>query len=85
MRKAERLTMLARSSEISWRASRIQCTGNGPIRRRGLSLFFRVCGIKSFARGVDRTGGATVAVDTRCLDDVDVARLNVTAFDGKSR
>jgi len=48
-------------------------------------LFCRVCGIKSFARGIDRTGGATVAVNTRCLDGVDVARLNVTAFDGKSR
>ena len=48
-------------------------------------LFCRVCGIKSFARGVGRDGGATVAVNTRCLDGVDIARLNVTPFDGKSR
>ena len=48
-------------------------------------LFCRICGIKSFARGTDRTGGATVAVNTRCLDGVDIARLNMTAFDGKSR
>ena len=47
--------------------------------------FCRVCGIKSFARGVARDGSATVAINTRCLDDIDLARLNVTPFDGKSR
>jgi hypothetical protein len=46
-------------------------------------LFCRVCGIKSFARGTGRDGGATVAVNARCLDDVDIARLNVTPYDGK--
>jgi hypothetical protein len=44
-----------------------------------------VCGIKSFARGIARDGSATVAINTRCLDDIDLARLNVTPFDGKSR
>ena len=48
-------------------------------------LFCRVCGIKSFARGVGRDGTPTVAVNTRCLDGIDVARLNITPFDGKSR
>ena len=48
-------------------------------------LFCSVCGIKSFARGVGRDGGPTVAINTRCLDGVDVSRLNVTLFDGKNR
>jgi len=48
-------------------------------------LFCRVCGIKSFARGVGRDGKKTVAVNTRCLDGVDVSKLNVVPFDGKSR
>ncbi len=48
-------------------------------------LFCRVCGIKSFARGTGRDGGATVAVNTRCLDDAELGALNVTQFDGKSR
>jgi hypothetical protein len=48
-------------------------------------LFCRVCGIKSFARGVSRDGSPTVALNARCLDDVDVTKLNVTAFDGKNR
>lgn len=48
-------------------------------------LFCRVCGIKSFARGVGKGGVATVAINTRCLDDIDITRLAVTPFDGKSR
>ena len=47
-------------------------------------LFCGVCGIKSFARGVGKGGVATVAINTRCLDGVDPARLNVMPFDGKS-
>jgi hypothetical protein len=48
-------------------------------------LFCRVCGIKSFARGTSPDGSPTVAINTRCLDDVDLATLNVKPFDGKSR
>src|ERR1051325_4520823 len=48
-------------------------------------LFCRVCGIKSFARGVGKGGVATVAINTRCLDDIDITRLAVTPFDAKSR
>ena len=47
-------------------------------------LFCRVCGIKAFARGVGRDGGPTVAINTRCLDGVDVSRLNVMPYDGKN-
>jgi len=47
-------------------------------------LFCSVCGIKSFARGVRRDGTPTVAINTRCLDGIDIARLNVTTFDGKT-
>ena len=47
-------------------------------------LFCSICGIKSFARGVGRDGGATVAINTRCLDGIDVSRLNVMPYDGKN-
>ena len=47
-------------------------------------LFCKVCGVKSFARGVGKDGSPTVAVNTRCLDDVDVAALKVKTVDGKS-
>ena len=46
--------------------------------------FCSVCGIKSFARGTGRDG-PTVAINTRCLDDVDLTKLKITPFDGKSR
>ena len=47
-------------------------------------LFCRVCGGRSFARG-QGPAGPMVAINTRCLDDVDATTLNVQHFDGKSR
>lgn len=48
-------------------------------------VFCRVCGIKSFARGTGADGSEMVAINARCLSDVDLKALNVTEFDGKSR
>lgn len=48
-------------------------------------LFCRTCGIKSFARGVGPDGAEMVAVNVRCLDDVELDTLKVNPFDGKSR
>ena len=48
-------------------------------------LFCKVCGIKSFARGQDKTGGEQVAINARCLDGVDIQTLKLMQFDGKSR
>ena len=47
-------------------------------------LFCGVCGIKSFARG-EGPKGPMAAINTRCLDGVNLDELNVTKFDGKSR
>ena len=46
-------------------------------------LFCKVCGVKSFARGVAKDGSEMIAVNTRCLDDVDLAALKVKNYDGK--
>jgi hypothetical protein len=46
-------------------------------------LFCKVCGTKSFARGTGRDGAANVAINARCLDDVDVSTLTVKKYDGK--
>jgi hypothetical protein len=48
-------------------------------------LFCRVCGIKSFARGKAPDGSATVAINARCLDDVDPGSLTIQPWDGKSK
>lgn len=47
-------------------------------------LFCKTCGIKSFARGKNRDGSDMVAINVRCLDDVDVVQVKTQAFDGKS-
>jgi hypothetical protein len=45
--------------------------------------FCRACGIKSFARGVGPKG-PMVAINARCLEGVDLEKLNIQRFDGKS-
>ncbi|HVP62988.1 MAG TPA: GFA family protein [Myxococcaceae bacterium] len=54
-------------------------------RRHIHHLFCRTCGIKSFARGTDRDGQETIAVNVRCLDGFEAAQFRVTEFDGRSR
>ncbi|HET6284843.1 MAG TPA: GFA family protein [Polyangia bacterium] len=54
-------------------------------KKRIHHLFCKSCGIKAFARGNNADGSAMVAINTRCLDDVDLEQLNIKKFDGKHR
>jgi hypothetical protein len=47
-------------------------------------LFCSSCGIRSFAGGTGPDGSEMRAINVRCLDDVDVAALTLTPFNGKS-
>lgn len=47
-------------------------------------LFCGTCGVESFARGKAKDGSDVIALNVRCLDDVDIAVLSPTPFDGKS-
>ena len=47
-------------------------------------LFCQSCGVGSFSRGLAPNGEETFAINVSCLDDVDVAKLKLTPFDGKS-
>ena len=47
-------------------------------------LFCATCGIQSFARGAMPDGTPTVAVNVRCLDNIDPATLSPQAVDGRS-
>lgn len=47
-------------------------------------LFCKTCGIKSFARG-DGPKGPMIAINVRCLDDVDVFAQPRKQFAGKDR
>jgi hypothetical protein len=46
--------------------------------------FCRECGVETFGRGKHPEGFDMVALNVRCLDDIDLARLNPVPFDGKS-
>jgi len=47
-------------------------------------LFCKSCGIGAFSRGLAPNGEETFAINVNCLDDIDVAKLKPTPFDGKS-
>jgi hypothetical protein len=47
--------------------------------------FCKKCGIKSFARGKKPDGTAMVAINARCLEGVDVFKLDVQQYDGASK
>jgi hypothetical protein len=47
-------------------------------------LFCNICGIQSFGRGVGKDGAPTVAVNVRCLDDIDIDQVVPQKFDGKN-
>ncbi len=46
-------------------------------------LFCKMCGVKSFARGTDDDGQPMVAINVRCLDDVDLDKVPTQFYDGK--
>jgi hypothetical protein len=47
-------------------------------------LFCPVCGVASYATGKGPDGTQMMAINVRCLDDLDVSTLSVSTFDGKS-
>lgn len=47
--------------------------------------FCQTCGIRSFAASAKPDGTEMRALNVRCLDGVDVSKLSVRFFDGKSR
>ncbi len=47
-------------------------------------LFCKVCGVKSFARGKAQDGSEMAAINVRCLDGVDVTKLQIVHYDGKA-
>ena len=46
--------------------------------------FCSKCGSGLFGEGVDKTGSSTAAINVRCLEGVEVSKLKVTPFDGRS-
>lgn len=53
-------------------------------KKRIHHLFCNKCGVTSFARATDPQGTPTIALNIRCLDDVDPSTVPVKHFDGRS-
>ena len=47
-------------------------------------VFCRTCGVESFARGKAKDGKDVFAINVRCLDGIDIAKLSPKPFDGRS-
>ena len=47
--------------------------------------FCPTCGIHPYADGTDAKGNRMAAVNVRCLEDIDLASIPVTHFDGRSK
>lgn len=47
-------------------------------------LFCKTCGILSFARGTTPSGAEMVAINIRCLDNLDFSAIPVKPVDGRS-
>jgi hypothetical protein len=46
-------------------------------------LFCSTCGVQSYAHGKKPDGTEKVAINVRCLDDVDAAAFKVRQVDGR--
>jgi hypothetical protein len=47
-------------------------------------LFCKTCGTASFGRGSDGNGNEMIAINVRCLDDIDPDTLPTSQYDGKN-
>lgn len=47
-------------------------------------LFCQTCGILSFAKGAAPDGTKMVAINVRCLDGVDLSKIKIQEYDGRS-
>ncbi|MCC7250590.1 GFA family protein [Hyphomicrobium sp.] len=47
-------------------------------------LFCRTCGVTSFARGATPDGAPMIALNVRCIDEIDPDAITINRFDGKS-
>ena len=47
-------------------------------------LFCSTCGVQSYAKGKDKEGNETRAINVRCLEGIDFENLKLTTVDGKS-
>jgi len=83
-RKRGALWTFAPADKFALRAGEETLTDYQFGKRTIHHLFCAQCGVGAFSRGTAPDGQETVAVNIRCLDEVDIKALCPTAFDGRS-
>jgi hypothetical protein len=48
-------------------------------------VFCKTCGVRSFARGTLADGTPMVAVNLRCLEDIELEKVQTRQFNGRAR
>ena len=46
-------------------------------------LFCKTCGVQSFGKGKKPDGSASVAINLRCVDNLDLSKIPTTEFNGR--
>lgn len=82
-----------RKGLLLWFLPREKITLHSPLEDTEIYKFNRhviehrfcpACGVEPFAFGKDRQGNPTVAVNVRCLEGVELEKLDRKPFDGRS-
>ena len=47
--------------------------------------FCSACGIHPYAIGIDRAGNKMAAINVRCLENIDLEKIRVKHYDGRSK
>jgi len=86
-------SMCSRKGSLLWFTSRNNLKLLTPEEDIGTYLFNKhvirhrfcpVCGIHPYAEGTDPKGNATAAINIRCLEGIDLEKVPVQHFDGRS-
>ena len=86
-------SICSRKGALLWFVARDKLRLTTPDEAAGTYLFNKhvirhrfcpVCGIHPYGEGTDPRGDAMAAINIRCLEGVDLARVPVTHFDGRS-
>ena len=54
-------------------------------KKRLHHLFCKTCGVRSFARGAMPDGTPMVAINVRCLEDVELEKIPTRMFNGRDK
>ena len=86
--------MCQRKGSLLWFLPRTQFTLRTPESNETTYLFNKhaiehrfcsTCGIHAYAAGSDAKGNKTAAINVRCLEDIDLDKVPIKHYDGRSK